>query len=666
MTPEARLQSEVHLQKLAQGLSVSNELQNENVFSPSMFLEAARPIEEERPLVSYQIVDTEADTEIGYVAYETLRDEPLYQQKNKDGFRYKIMGMKIVDHGSGFDSQLSALYLSSKTGKRHLRGKFGEGAKMSELHLLRNGASMKMRSRYTVKSGDSAEQSRVWQTRPQVKDDRLVSRGVEVEQESSEDTGSMVSISLREADDGFRKDFIENADPRLEGLEKNIAGYSSQGFSYPMPITEKHLSGVDTSGDGDIQYVQGIRVELAKESFGYQKPWFSYNFLDSSIIGGRDRNEIKGEITNRIYSFWQHIDSPALLEQLVRIAVHDASKDTGSIFSSSESSVLREILTADREILIAKTSPKSFPTENVQKIVDDALLHELELEENVLTLVISSRDRKDKNLADVISYAKEQGYQIKTMAVDIGTSALEGFAKRLSDRYEIVTWVDIRNEMQGAPKEDEEEIVEGEREKAIREVFLPAVESVNKLVLAAGIEPKTFELEFDIPKKVNVGRERPDWEDNDDEDDYSNSIFQMHSRVDLPPITLTWTGDKDYLVQINPDRISYLGHSDPRVLQREIEIYLLGSFTEYSDGGRDRESVLKRSQQFLDTIIEKLIPEDAPILEAIPKQLEYEKDPAVLLRLTKSILGEIETKHEKEKMVYEITPIKSDRTENGL
>src|SRR3989344_9466951 len=31
MTPEARLQSEVHLQKLAQGLSVSNELQNENV-----------------------------------------------------------------------------------------------------------------------------------------------------------------------------------------------------------------------------------------------------------------------------------------------------------------------------------------------------------------------------------------------------------------------------------------------------------------------------------------------------------------------------------------------------------------------------------------------------------------------------------------------------------
>lgn len=649
MTPESRLQSEAHLQKLAEGLSVSSALLDENIFSSSLFLEATRPIEEERPSVYYEIVDGETDT-TEWVAYETLRDEPLYQQKGKGGFRYKIIGMKIADHGSGFDSQLSALYLTSKTGKRHLRGKFGEGAKMSELHLLRNGASMKMRSRYTVKSGDAIEQSRVWQARPRVKDDRLVSRGVEVEQESNEDTGSMVSISLRGANETFQKDFIENADPRLKGLEKNIADYSSQGFSYPMPITEKHLSGVDTSGDGDVQYVQGIRVELAKESFGYQKPWFSYNFLDSSIIGGRDRNEIKAEITNRIYSFWQHVDSPELFGQLVRTAVHDKSKG-GEIFSSSESLVLNEILTKD--------TSKSFPTESIQKIVDDALLRELALEQNVHTLVMTARDLKDPKLADVVSYAKEQGYEIKTTANYIGISALEYFAKRIVPDYNVVTFVDIQNKIHEEPKEEEEEVVEGEREKAIREAFLPAVESVNELVRAVGLEPKTFELEFDIPKKVNIGRGySSSWDDTQDDydgsDDASNypGYFQMHSRIDLPPITLTSADDKDYIVLINPDRISDPRHSDPRALQREIEIYLLGGFAQHGDSGRDRESVLKRSQQFLDTIIEKLIPEGAPILEAIPKQLKYEKDPAVLLRLTKSILGGIETKHEKEKVVY--------------
>src|SRR3989344_7909040 len=118
--------------------------------------------------------------------------------------------MKFIDRGSGYDSQLSALYLSSKQGKKHLRGKFGEGAKMSELHLLRHGAKMKMRSQYEVEDEEGARQNRLWQTKPQIADGRLVSRGVEVEKEGVGDTGSMVNVSFRDAGGGFQRGITPN------------------------------------------------------------------------------------------------------------------------------------------------------------------------------------------------------------------------------------------------------------------------------------------------------------------------------------------------------------------------------------------------------------------------------------------------------------------------
>jgi len=644
MTPEARLQSERHLQDLAQELSVKSELQQDNLFSPSLFLEAVRPLSEEQPLVLYEVLDTNTNVSIGWIAYETFRDEPLYQSRNKNNFRYKILGMKIVDHGPGFDSQLSALYLSSKTGRRHLRGKFGEGVKMSELHLLRNGASIKMRSRYSIQGNDAAEKSRVWQIRPQVKEGRLVSRGIEIEQEVGEDTGSMISISLRGAKEAFHKDFIDSVDPRLGGLEENVADFRSHGFSYPMPVTEEHLAGVDTSGGGDTQYVQGLRVELAKESFGYEKPWFSYNFLDSSIIGGRDRNEITGEIKDRIQSFWHHVDSPELLKQLVRTAVHDVNKNSGRLFPNPELSALREIITSQNK-------SKSLTTDRIQKIVDSLLLHELALEKHVHTFVMTSADQKSRDLRDIISYAKEQGYEIKTTAADLGNWTLENFARRLPDDYKIVTLSDIRNEMRGQHKKENEEegTTEGEREKAIRKVFLAAEASINEFASATGMKPKNFELEFDMPKRVNTNRRQDEYWN--EEEEYAYSGWKLHSKIDLPPIALDWTGSADYKVRINPYRI--LGTSDPIALQRQIEIYLLSGFSHDAATLRDREDVLKGSQQLLDTLITKLIPEDAPILEVLSQQFEYEKDPAVISRLIRVILDKAESKRGKEKIIHE-------------
>lgn len=72
--------------------------------------------------------------------------------------------MKIEDQGSGFDAKLSAFYMSTKQLQPHLRGRFGEGAKMSVTHLLRNGANVKMRSRYEINKVKPAYQ-RVWHHR---------------------------------------------------------------------------------------------------------------------------------------------------------------------------------------------------------------------------------------------------------------------------------------------------------------------------------------------------------------------------------------------------------------------------------------------------------------------------------------------------------------------
>jgi len=72
----------------------------------------------------------------------------------------------------GLDMTLNYhLYIyQAKLGKKHVRGKFGEGAKMSELHLLRNNAKIKMRSQYTIKNSEGNDINRLWQIKSKIRD----------------------------------------------------------------------------------------------------------------------------------------------------------------------------------------------------------------------------------------------------------------------------------------------------------------------------------------------------------------------------------------------------------------------------------------------------------------------------------------------------------------
>ncbi len=684
MSVDAREESQKYLKNLAYNLTLKSAVVRDNSFSPELFLEAMDSMPEERPLVSYKVTDTETNTPVGFVAYETLRDEPMYKLlSNEYGFRYKITGMKVVDRGSGFDAQLSALYISSKKGKRHVRGKYGEGAKMSELHLLRNGAHIKMRSAYTLTDGDKSKRNRLWQIHPEVEGGRLVSRGVELERGDVEEvSGSMTTIDFGNAKEVFREEFSDTIDPRLGGLEENIADFAGEKFCYPMSLTEKHLSGVNISGDGDVQYVQGLRVGLATESFGYSKPWFSYDFLDSSIIAGRDRSEIKSDIEERIGSFWQHTDNQELLEHLVRVTVHDTKK--AQLRGATESKALSKILGYYRE-----NSPETSQMNRVHKIVDEALVRELRLEKHLPTLVISTADQNsnDKTCRDALLYAKQKKYAIKTTVTLISTPALQDFARRLSGDYEVVSINEIINTMkEEGEKEKEEPIVESEEEKEIRHVFLAAVVSVNTFAKKAGMGERTFKLEF----------ERSSW---DKEDPYA--IINDDTN-DSPPIILN---SYNNTVCIDSRRIQS-PYGDPSALQRQIEIYLLSDFMypedhatddthddddpeaalddfdfkedypkegghagnhsyhdlkdDYlkeeayytSDSAHDEEASLKKSQRLLDIIIEKLIPEHSPLLQRIPLDMEYQKDPAVLSRTIELLFGEMGVECERGKKKY--------------
>ena len=110
----------------------------------------------------------------------------------------------------------------------------------------------------------------------------------------------------------------------------------------------------------------------------------------------------------------------------------------------------------------------------------------------------------------------------------------------------------------------------------------------------------------------------------------------------------------DGRVRINPDEVSDPRRSDPRALQRQIEIYLLSAYAGLGYQGPKREDMLKNSQQFLDTLITQFIPEDAPVLRAIPDKLDYEKDVAVLLRLLDSLQKDVGKEREEKKQLYEM------------
>lgn len=86
-----------------------------------------------------------------------------------------------------------------------------------------------------------------------------------------------------------------------------------------MSVNGKKPLGVSLEVSAHNQYVQGLRVISAANGDQEVTPLFSYDFLDSSILKGRDRSELnKEDMERQIYNLWTHADSRVLVSELIR------------------------------------------------------------------------------------------------------------------------------------------------------------------------------------------------------------------------------------------------------------------------------------------------------------------------------------------------------------
>lgn len=333
MSEEARTETKNYLQAKGLGLPLKQEFYSKGLPDVNLIQEATQTIAEDPPEILYRVADQEnPDAGTKWVSMAEMQ-QPEFCGKKQDvkpntpvkpsDFRYQVEGIEIRDKGSGFDSKLTAFYRSTKTGKRHQRGKFGEGSKMSETHLVRNGAKIKSQSRYSLEGEEGEERERIWRHSAYVGEDQVVKqKGIEVDIPKTEggQVGSYTYIDIRDANERFKQDFRDNVDPRIpgKGIQANCLNFSTDYIYYPLAHTsvEAIPVGVSLIQDKKYQYVQGLRVgESQYEEDG--APLYSYDFWDSSLILGRDRNQIKEEMKHEIEEFWSNTDNPYLLEDLL-------------------------------------------------------------------------------------------------------------------------------------------------------------------------------------------------------------------------------------------------------------------------------------------------------------------------------------------------------------
>ncbi len=310
--------------------------------------EIVRSVKEQKPQIEYRVADLLKNDTPLWVSRDTFVSEHMREKYGVQP-RYRVDGMRVSDQGTGFDVQLGAFYKSFKMGLKHLRGKFGEGSKMSVLDLQRQGAHVHMRSRYRFEDEDQ-EKERVWQARPKTSEhNTLQLEGVEVELPAHSDipSGSSTTIGFRMAPKEVQGKLRKLLDPRLKEtwLDTTCLDFSDRDYVYPAPTVPDSISPVGVSLDVDPKeiYVQGMEVDYSGKHDKHSSRTrflFSYNFLDGSIIQGRDRNEIDVDDVELILrEFWVRVDSPDVMREFLRRTLMDEKA-----FRQPEINIMKRLL----------------------------------------------------------------------------------------------------------------------------------------------------------------------------------------------------------------------------------------------------------------------------------------------------------------------------------
>lgn len=270
-------------------------------------IQEIQPLQEELPRISFQVVDTQREYPRQWVSYTDIQQPPYIQRE-----RFPIVGWSIEDAGDGFDAKLQSLYQPTKRAKPYLRGRFGEGMKMSHLHALRHNTVIKTRSSYIAPDG----MHHLWQSHPFGAPDRTLHvRGVEVTRPHApiDRTGSLTILTFEESDLAFQEELRAEIDPRVNGLSENCLELSERAYRfYPA----EPAVGVSLETTPDHQYVQGLR--LPEPVSASATVLYSYNFLDAKILAGRDRKNVGRLAEEELRRFWTQAATPELLQDCVR------------------------------------------------------------------------------------------------------------------------------------------------------------------------------------------------------------------------------------------------------------------------------------------------------------------------------------------------------------
>ena len=566
--------------------------------------QAVAPIVEIPPKVTYKIVylnTSEKQNNEQWLSYDELQQSQFSEKAgapatDTEKFRYQIVGMKIEDQGSGFDAKLSAFYKSTKRGQRHLRGKFGEGAKMSETHLMRHGASVKMRSRFEINGGQPVHE-RIWQHRAYLGEDNTIQqKGVQVDippgQESG--AGSYTLITIDKADPAFQQEFLVNVDPRIQGggLAQNCLEYSQAKYYYPMSklVYKGKPVGMSLEVSPDNQYVQGLRVGSGATSRQEVKPLFSYDFLDSSILQGRDRSELNNSIESQIYDFWTQADSQVLISELIR----RVTTGNYSEYNTPEAKALDQILTGrydqteiHRDTQTGRTTDdtlKTFPAlAGAKPGIKNVIIKEAD----------GYRDR------DFITILQSRGYNIITLKPGISSKAISNLNQKHEGDYQFYSIDSARTEVQATRNEMDPN---DERVGSSQELLHSAFVELGAIIEKAGLNTADFRIE---------------------------PLPQFHEVIDPTkesPFILDFNEDtKKIRLVIRPALLAEViqakgGHE---YWKRRIQVELLATYKR-NEKFPDQNTLYIASQNTAQLLLDNTLHAGLPDVDALPSSFSYE------------------------------------------
>ncbi|MCX6782368.1 MAG: hypothetical protein NTZ20_00005, partial [Candidatus Levybacteria bacterium] len=597
-SPDAEKEMVELLNSYRYGAPIKRELLDEQGnFKLDALKQAITPVIETPPKVTYQVKD--ANTATGqngeqWLTYDELQQSQFSERTGatpEGDFRYQIVGMKIEDQGSGFDAKLSAFYKSTKRGQRHLRGKFGEGAKMSATHLIRNRANVKMRSSYEINGGQPAYQ-RIWQLRASLGiDDTVQQKGIQVDLPPGleSNAGSFTLITIDRADPTFQHDFRANVDPRIQGggLAQNCLEYSSGRYYYPMSVNGKKPLGVSLEVSAHNQYVQGLRVISAANGKQEVTPLFSYDFLDSSILKGRDRSELNKGM-EQINDLWTHADSPVLVSELIRrVATGNYSGKT-----PPEANVLDRILAGGYNDTEIRKDTQEGRTTMYALEAFPAIVNAKKGIKNVVAYATYSNK-------DFIAVLRSRGYNIITLKPQISQKSIGNLNQIHEGDYQFYSIATAKTELQSTRNEMDQN---DERVILSQELFNAAYTDLGAIAEKAGFNIGDFSIDttLQFDEVIDRTKETPFGLDFDE----GTKKFRLIIRPELLAEAAKAAGGREYW-------------------KRRIQVELLATYKR-NEKFPDQNTLYIASQNTTQQILNNTLHTGLPDVDALPQAFNYE------------------------------------------